>query len=123
MSSIEGIWLSHYEYGQGPGNATHFSDHHIDFAQEGGIWVGQSVQDVDGSEVAFSLTQQGDEFSGQWRERTSPDGHYEGREFSGLVLLLLQKDGAELNGMWLGANSRGSLVKAGSWTLKRLTSD
>lgn len=118
-TTIEGIWHSHYEYGQGPGNTPQTSKHRIKFVQDDNVWVGTSLPNEEGSELTMTLRQDGNEFKGDWHERTSADGNYGGREFGGAILLLLQAEGTELNGMWLGANSDQSRVKAGSWKLKR----
>lgn len=116
---IEGIWHSSYEYGRGPKDEPQTSEHHIEFARVGDKWVGTSLPHQEGSDVVITLVQDGNEFAGQWRERTSPTGHYAGRTFSGLILLLLQQNSSELNGMWLGAGSSTGRVKTGTWMLKR----
>ena len=118
-NTIEGIWLSHYEYGQGPDNEPQTSEHEVKFVQDNEVWVGTSLPNDEGSELTITVRQNGNEFKGDWHERTSPTGSYGGREFGGAILLLLQAEGTELNGMWLGANSDQSRVKAGTWTLKR----
>jgi len=51
----------------------------------------------------YHSSTRGVEFKGDWHERTSASGSYGGREFGGVILLLLQAEGAELNGMWVGA--------------------
>lgn len=118
MSTIEGTWHSRYEYGKGPDNEPQISEHQITFITEDNMWVGKSLPQNDGSEVTLALKQNGNEFQGEWKERTSPTGNYSGREFGGAVLLLLQNE-AELAGMWLGTGSSTNQVKAGSWTLTR----
>lgn len=120
--SIKGTWISHYEYGQGVDNEPQFSEHRIVFSKVDGVWNGQSEPDADGSEVTITLKEQDAEFSGEWKEHTSPSGHYQGREFSGLLKLVLQDDGAELSGMWLGVSSSTSQVKAGQWMFTRASS-
>lgn len=119
-NSIQGIWHSHYEYGQGPQNQPQTSDHRVEFTQDQEVWVGTSLPNEEGSELTITVRQIGNEFKGEWFERTSPGGTYQGREFSGVILLVLQPDGAELRGMWLGASSSGE-VKSGVWTLSRET--
>jgi hypothetical protein len=116
---VKGIWLSRYEYSRGPADEVLASKHRIEFAREGNKWVGTSLPDEEGSEVRFELTQNGKEFGGSWRERTSPSGDYKGYEFSGLILFRLSDNGQELNGMWLGAGSRSGRVKSGVWTLRK----
>ena len=118
-NTIEGIWHSHYEYGQGPDNEPQTSNHQIEFIQANEVWVGTSLPNDEGSELTITVRQIGNEFKGEWHERTSPSGSYGEREFGGAILLLLQAEGTELNGMWLGTNSDQSRVKAGVWTLKR----
>jgi hypothetical protein len=118
-NSITGVWHSHYEYGKGPDNEPQTSNHQIEFIQNGDAWVGTSLPNDEGSEVTITLQQNGDEFRGEWHERTSATGSYGGREFSGVILLRLQPGGAELSGRWLGASSSTNEVKSGAWTLKR----
>ncbi len=118
-NAIEGIWHSRYEYGQGPDNALQTSEHQIEFVQNDNVWVGTSLPNEEGSELTITVRQNGNELKGEWHERTSPTGSYGGREFGGAILLLLQTEGTELNGMWLGVSSDQSRVKAGTWTLKR----
>jgi hypothetical protein len=118
-NTIEGIWHSHYEYGQGLDNKPQVGEHKVEFIQDNEVWVGTSLPNDEGSELTITIRQNDYEFKGDWHERTSPTGSYGGREFGGTILLLLQAEGAELNGMWLGANSDQSRVKSGMWTLKR----
>lgn len=118
-NTIEGIWHSRYEYGKGPDNEPQTSEHEIEFTRQDDTWIGSSAPQGDGSEVTLTLKQNGDEFQGEWRERTSPTGVYGGREFGGAVLLILQVQDTELSGMWLGRSSSTNQVKPGVWTLKR----
>ena len=120
MSDLIGTWHSHYEYGQGPNDELQVSEHDISFKQiADGRWVGKSLPTESGSEVLLTLNQEGDQFTGEWCERTSPTGHYQGHEFKGSILLLLSEDKAELRGMWLGTSSDKTRVKAGRWVLRR----
>lgn len=120
MSNIEGTWRSRYEYGKGPNSEPQISEHTITFTtEEANKWVGKSLPQDDGSEVTLTLTQNGDEFKGDWQEHTSSTGSYGGQELGGAILLLLQAEGAELNGMWLGRSSSSNQVKVGGWTLRR----
>lgn len=119
MSTIEGTWHSHYEYSKGPDNEPQTSEHKIEFTRQDDVWVGTGVPQEGGSEVILTLKQNGDEFRGDWQERTSPTGSYGGREFGGAVLLVLQAQDTELNGMWLGKSSSTNRVKSGAWVLKR----
>lgn len=116
-NTIEGIWQSHYEYGKGANDEPQTSEHRIEFVQNGGTWVGTSLPNAENSIVTLTLKPDGEQFSGEWREQTSPSGHYQGREFKGLILLAL--DNNELCGKWLGVNSTGR-VKSGVWTLQRV---
>jgi hypothetical protein len=116
---VAGLWHSRYEYGRGPKDDQYSSEHLVRFAEVNGEWVGTSEAAIDGSQVFIKLTQDGHELSGQWREITSPSGHYHGREFNGLITLLLQQGGTELNGLWLGVGSSISRVKSGPWRFKR----
>ncbi len=118
-NTLTGTWHSRYGYIQGANQKPYTSDHRIEFTQEGELWVGRSVTGDDGSAVTLIVRQNGNEFKGEWRERTSPTGHYQGREFTGVILLVLQPAGAELKGMWLGVDSSVGGVKSGIWLLKR----
>lgn len=117
-NTLAGTWHSRYGYGQGPNNTPQTSDHQVKFTQKEGIWIGASQPNGEGSELAIVVRRNGNEFRGEWRERTSPNGHYGGREFTGVILLILQPDGRELKGMWLGSGSAGD-VKSGVWLLRR----
>jgi hypothetical protein len=119
MQSIEGTWNSRYEYARGPGGEQQVSEHSIRFAQMKSEWVGVSLPVADGSEVRLNLRQEGNQFSGTWHEKTSPAGHYKGREFSGAILLSLNESGQELSGKWLGMSSSTNRIKDGAWTLRR----
>lgn len=122
MNNIEGTWLSHYEYTEGPNSEPSVSDHRITFRSDGNRWIGESIAQPDGSKVTLKLTPGDAAFSGTWHERTAPSGHYEGREFSGLLMLTPNDEGTELAGMWLGTSSSTGRVKSGTWTLQK-TSD
>ncbi|HSX28455.1 MAG TPA: hypothetical protein VLF60_03325 [Candidatus Saccharimonadales bacterium] len=117
--NLDGIWHSRYEYGRGTNDEPQTSEHRIKFTKDGDTWVGTSLPNDEGSQVMLTLIQKGEEFSGEWKEQTSPTGYYKGREFSGLILLLANPDGTELSGMCLGAGSSANRVKASKWTLRR----
>lgn len=119
-NSIEGTWQSYYEYSKGTADEPQTSEHRVKFVYDNGAWVGTSLPSEDGSELTIMVWQDGHEFKGEWHERTSSTGDYKGHEFSGSILLLLQAEGNELNGMWLGANSSADRVKCGEWNLKRV---
>lgn len=120
MNTIEGTWRSRYEYGKGANDEPQTSEHQIEFTRQDDSWIGKSLPNGEGSEVSLTLNQNGNEFKGNWRERTSLTGSYGGREFGGDILLLLQNESNELNGKWLGISSDNSRVKSGTWTLKRI---
>ncbi len=122
MNNIEGTWLSRYEYTEGSNSEPSVSEHRIEFKPADNGWIGKSISQPDESQVALELTQNGTEFSGTWHERTAQSGHYNGRDFGGLLMLILNNEGTELNGRWLGASSSTGRVKAGTWTLQK-TSD
>lgn len=121
---LEGTWRSRCEYGRGENDEPHISEHRIQLTPTDteNVWIGTSLPNKEGSEVKITVTKHGDELSGTWHERSSPSGYYQGKEFSGL-LLLLQVDDATLQGMWLGAGSRARRVKSGMWTFEREDSD
>ncbi|SRR6266702_8438308 len=120
MSDLTGTWLSYYEYGQGPDNEPQTSEHRVAFVQgDNNTWTGTSLPNDEGSELTITVRQNGNEFQGDWHERSSLAGSYAGREFGGVILLLLQSEGVNLNGMWLGASSTTGEVKSGAWTLQR----
>jgi hypothetical protein len=121
MNSIEGTWLSRYEYTQGSNSEPSVSEHDIEFKSADSGWIGKSLPQPDSFEITIELTQKGTEFSGTWQERTALDGHYKGREFSGLLMLILNSANSELSGMWLGASSSTGHVKAGRWTLQKIS--
>jgi hypothetical protein len=121
MNNIEGTWLSRYEYTEGSSSEPSVSEHRIAFKPDGNKWIGDSISQTDGSEVTLELTQKGITLSGAWHERTAPTGHYEGREFNGLLMVTLNDEGTELNGMWLGVSSSTGRVKSGAWTLQKVS--
>lgn len=118
-NTLAGTWHSRYGYVQGPNSEPQTSDHRVQFTQKNGIWIGASLPNNEGSELAIVVRQNGNEFTGEWRERTSASGHYKGREFTGVILLVLQPDGRDLKGMWLGVSSSSGGVKSGVWLLRR----
>jgi hypothetical protein len=119
-NEITGLWHSYYEYGKGAADGMLSSEHDVQFVREQDRWVGTSLPNEEGSRVTFELASlDNEEFRGSWVEHTSPAGHYKGREFSGLIMFLLNAEGTELNGMWLGAGSSSQRVKAGKWMLSR----
>lgn len=119
MNSIEGTWLSRYEYTEGSSNESSVSKHRITFKADGDKWIGESISQSDDSKVTIELTQDDTAFSGAWHERTAPSGRYEGREFNGLLMLILNDEGNELSGTWLGASSSTGRVKSGTWVLHK----
>lgn len=85
MNTIKGIWHSRYEYSKGPDNEPQTSNHKVEFIQDGVVWIGTSLPSEEGSELTITVRQNGNEFKGDWRERTSPIGSYSGREFGGVI--------------------------------------
>ncbi len=116
---LQGIWLSHYEYGRGPNDEPHTSEYLVQFTETKGKWIGTSLPKQDGSKVHLVLVQDGSELAGEWVVHTPPAGYYQGREFKGLVIFLFDATSMEYRGMWIGATSHARRVKTGAWTLKR----
>jgi hypothetical protein len=55
--------------------------------------------------------------SGTWRERTDPDGYYQGVIFTGAVQFIIAKDSLSMTGRWVGHSRDMSEVNTGTWTL------
>lgn len=111
---LSGAWQSFYEYGDG-----RYSEHVVTLAVDDTEVIGRSVPQDDDSEVVFDLTLDPDNavLSGFWREHTSPDGHYQGRVFHGVLQLLITDN--ELRGTWVGFNSSRTHINTGAWILRR----
>lgn len=116
--SIEGLWESRYEYGRGPDDLPQASEDQMQFYDIEGGAIGVSLPNSEGSKVTVWLTQNDTVFSGEWRVQTAPKGHYEGRVFKGLLMLILEND--TLEGGWLGPNTVNDRIKSGRWTFKRV---
>lgn len=83
--------------------------------------MGVSAPNQEGSGVLIWLKQNDAVFSGNWRVDTAPKGHYEGKRFEGLLMLVLSADRDTLEGEWLGPNTANDRIKSGLWIFTRLT--
>lgn len=118
---LSGVWHSKYAY-QPSSSPEPISDEHIITLTQ----IGRSVTAVshpqeDGSTLQLNLHYNPDTrtLSGSWSERTSPDGRYKGRIFSGVLHLLVDHAGTTADGKWLGVNSTGTTIKDGRWVLTK----
>ncbi|MBX4191097.1 hypothetical protein KW794_03330 [Candidatus Saccharibacteria bacterium] len=112
---LSGIWQSHYEYGDGKQ-----SQHQVNLRQDGSEIIGTSLPDPSSSKVTLKLQIDDNVISGVWHERTSPQGHYKGREFGGHLQLILDDEAKKMAGKWIGYNSDKTNINSGKWTLEKI---
>ncbi len=81
----------------------------------------QSLPNKEESTLLVTLTVDGDLATGYWEEGTSPSGEFAGAIYSGVMQLIVSKDGKRMEGQWVGVGQddgkRG--IYHGTWKMHR----
>jgi hypothetical protein len=114
---LSGIWLSRYVY-YSDGRGQEFEGrHYVVLSQEGSRLTGHSLPHTSESELTLELLVEGSAVSGVWKEKTSPDGYYQGATYTGALHLLLAPTGKAMTEKWLGFG-RDLKINTGDWQLR-----
>lgn len=116
QTNFEGVWLSRYTYRSASRGIDVSDQHYLHVQQDGMTLTALSLPSSEGSRLRLDLDIEFPVASGVWHEETSPDGHYGGVSFQGLIQLVIDPDGRRMHGMWLGIGRRLT-VNSGDWTL------
>jgi hypothetical protein len=117
VPDLTGIWLSRYVY-YSDGRGQEFEGrHYVVLSQEGSRLTGHSLPHTSESELTLELLVEGSAVSGVWKEKTSPDGYYQGATYTGALHLLLAPTGKAMTGKWLGFG-RDLKINSGDWQLR-----
>jgi hypothetical protein len=117
---LSGIYLSVYEYYSSSRDETLTSKHHVLVLQRGGQLVVRSLP-ASSSQMAMSLTVNGQAVTGIWTEQTSLEGWYRGAVYHGGIQMLLEPPG-RMTGKWVGYG-KDREVNSGVWTLTLVDAD
>jgi hypothetical protein len=91
--------------------------HRIVLHVERGRLVGRSDPTSTGT-LELDLAADGLLITGNWTERTAPDGYYRGAVYHGVVQFVLDPTGRTMTGRWLGPDRRFE-IDSGRWLLQR----
>ena len=120
MSSIydrlTGIWRSSYRYPSSSRDGEFTSEHYLRLKREGKHLIFESLPEGNESYVIIRLSIEGNIASGSWQEATNPGGYYKGALYYGVIQMIIDKDGKNLRGKWLGFG-KDEVVNAGPWEL------
>lgn len=115
--SLDGIWLSRYEYRRQAESA-----HYVVLQESRGRVRGRSLRHPSGSVVELDLKRTGDSvLTGEWVEQTSPTGEFGGQTFHGSLHLLIDNFRDRLTGKWTGFGTKADVVNHGPWTFTRVS--
>ncbi|MFI6318777.1 hypothetical protein ACIBG8_14715 [Nonomuraea sp. NPDC050556] len=113
-TSLAGEWHSAYEYRSDDDGAIHTDEHTFEVSQRGRRVVMKDPGGPGRSRMHVRGTlSHGGVFSGEWEELA-----LSGRQYSGVVQLLLSRTRNEMRGQWVGF-TRTDLVQNGSWTIRK----
>lgn len=116
-TSLAGQWQSSYEYVSSGDDELHIDEHTFRVSQRGRRVVMKNPGGTDRSRMHVRGTLSDDGvFSGEWEEFTRS-----GRQYRGVVQLLLSRTGSEMHGQWVGF-TRNDTVQSGRWNLSRIHS-
>ena len=117
VPDLTGIWLSRYVYFSDGRGQEFEGRHYVVLSQDGYRVSGTSLPHTSDSELTLELLVEGSAVSGIWREKTSPDGYYQGATYTGALHLLLAPTGKAMTGKWLGFG-RDLKINSGDWQLR-----
>lgn len=114
---LAGPWDSRYTY-VSTGRGQEFEGtHRVVLHAERGRLVGRSEPTSSGT-LELDLAADGLLVTGNWTERTAPDGYYRGAVYHGVVQFVLDPTGRTMTGRWLGPD-RHFEIDSGRWVLHR----
>lgn len=113
---LNGIWRSHYTYRSSRQKGNFEAEHYLVARQRGRNFIAESVPHSTGSQVKLDLVVEGAIASGRWWERTPVTSRYQGASYHGVIQLVIDPRGQQLQGRWLGFNSKYE-ISDGSWDL------
>jgi hypothetical protein len=116
-TELAGPWDSRYTY-VSTGRGQEFDGtHRIVLRAERGRLVGTSDPTSKGT-LELDLAADGLLVTGNWTERTAPEGYYRGAVYHGIVQFVLDPTGRSMIGRWLGPD-RHFAIDSGRWELRR----
>lgn len=113
---LSGIWHSKYRYPSSSRHGMFEGEHFVRLRRSGKHWVFESLPNRSKSALAVRLTLEDRVAIGTWQERTSPEGYYKGAVYHGAIQMILDEDGRQLRGKWLG-HGKDMEVNVGNWEL------
>jgi hypothetical protein len=116
-AELAGRWDSRYS-NVSTGRAAEFEgNHRVILRTENGRLVGRSDPTSTGT-LELELAIDGLLVTGNWTERTAPDGYYRDAVYHGIVQFVLDPTGRSMIGRWLGPD-RHFEIDSGRWELHR----
>ncbi len=116
VGSLNGVWLSRYEYYSSGRDATFTAVHHVVVLQRADALTVRSLPGSAGSIMEMNLTMDGNIATGTWAERTDPDGYYRGATYHGAVQMLVEPTVTRMAGKWIGFGKSFD-INSGPWEL------
>jgi transcriptional regulator with XRE-family HTH domain len=116
-AELAGSWDSRYTFLSTGRGAEFEGTHHVVLRLENGRLIGSSDATSTGT-LELELVTDGLLVTGNWTERTAPDGYYRGAVYHGIVQFVLDPTGRSMIGRWLGPD-RHFAIDSGRWELHR----
>jgi transcriptional regulator with XRE-family HTH domain len=116
-AELTGPWDSRYSYVSTRRGKEFEGSHRVLLRMENGKLVGRSDPTSTGT-LELELAIDGLLVTGNWTERTAPDGYYRGAVYHGIVQFVLDPTGRSMIGRWLGPD-RHFEIDSGGWELHR----
>ena len=121
-NSLNGIWISRYEYESSGRGEWFTSAHYVLVVQRGARVQIRSLPGSAPGRLLMDLTINGVALTGSWTEETNPGGYYQGATYVGAIQMLLEPSGRKMAGKWAGFG-RDYDVNTGPWSLELVTRD
>lgn len=118
-ASMNGIWLSRYEYYSSGRDAQLIGMHYVVILQHDDRMTVRSLPQGSSnpnSPLTMDLTMDGNVVTGTWTEQTAVESYYRGARYHGAIQLLVDPSGRKMVGKWVGFGSQMD-INSGPWEL------
>lgn len=118
---FSGDWYSYYRYPSSSRGDDFWGQHLLHATQDSNRLILQNGSESP-SHVVVELELKPEEGKaiGTWRERTNPEGYYNGVTSEGTIELKLAENGERMNGIWHGAGKDGEM-NSDIWEFAKVT--
>jgi hypothetical protein len=127
---FSGRWRCQFWYPSNHHEGTDVAEYEVEVFQRGNKLTMDSLPKANNAHMTVNLTVDGRLATGAWLENTSPQSEFEGLVYSGALQLLINEDGSEMKGKWVGIGREKTgegtyeaQIYSGDWKITRLSAD